>query len=72
MGADIRIRARLSRKEFSILENAARAVPIDVGYSEGTLHFHYAYWGDDHANKCEAFVDGFCMGRGIKRPKWGY
>ena len=50
-----------------------RDVPIDCEVMDGgEVGFHYGYWGDGHARKCEAFVAGVAIGAGVSIPKWRY
>ena len=71
MGADISVR-RPKNLDLERLYEECREVPIDIDIGRGWIHFHYAYWGDDHALKCEWFVSNFTEKHNIKSGKWGY
>lgn len=71
MGADITIKLSETVDTKKLKEDAL-LVPIDCDIEGNYVCFHYAYWGNEHAEKCETFVKDFAKREGLKLNKWDY
>ncbi len=71
MGADINVRRPMGLDVEKFHEETMN-IPIDADFNNQWIHFHYGYWGEDHALKCEKFVKRFMRKYKLKAGKWSY